>query len=124
MSEQALAYIDNGSVFHRIDALSKLFWVLVVVIATFQFHESISRGLMLAVLLFVAIFVARVPLQAIWKVSPLIFGVASVVANRPPGVRSSRTINPASDQASARPRESSRTLQSKSPVCATQASWH
>jgi energy-coupling factor transport system permease protein len=76
MSEQALAYIDNGSIFHRIDALSKLIWVLVVVIATFQFHASISRGLMLAVLLFVAIFVARVPLRAIWKVSPLIFGVA------------------------------------------------
>lgn len=76
MSEQILAYIDNNSVIHRADALSKLLWVLVVVIATFQFHESVSRGLMLAALLFIAIFVARVPLQAIWKVSPLIFGVA------------------------------------------------
>jgi len=76
MSEQTLAYIDNNSVIHRVDALSKLLWVLVVVITTFQFHDSISRGLMLVALLFVAIFVARVPLRAIWKVSPLIFGVA------------------------------------------------
>ena len=76
MSEQTLAYIDNNSIIHRADALSKLFWVLVVVIATFQFRESISRGVMLAALLFVAIFVARIPLRAIGKVSPLIFGVA------------------------------------------------
>jgi energy-coupling factor transport system permease protein len=76
MSEQILAYIDNNSVIHRADALSKLLWVLVVVITAFQFHDSVSRGLMLVALLFVAIFVAHVPLQAIWKVSPLIFGVA------------------------------------------------
>jgi energy-coupling factor transport system permease protein len=76
MSEQILAYIDNNSVIHRADALSKLLWVLVVVITAFQFHDSVSRGLMLVVLLFIAIFVAHVPLRAIWKVSPLIFGVA------------------------------------------------
>ena len=76
MSEQTLAYIDNNSVIHRADALSKTLWVLVVVIATFQFQNSVSRGLMLVALLFTAIIVARVPLRAIWKVSPLIFGVA------------------------------------------------
>ncbi len=76
MSEQTLAYIDNNSVVHRTDALSKVLWVLVVVVATFQFHSSLSRGLMLVVLLLTAIFIARVPLRAIWKVSPLIFGVA------------------------------------------------
>jgi energy-coupling factor transport system permease protein len=76
MSEQTLAYIDNNSIIHRADALSKLLWVLVVVVSTFQFRFSLSRGLMLAALLFVAIFVARIPLRAIWKVSPLIFGVA------------------------------------------------
>jgi len=76
MSEQTLAYIDNNSIVNRIDALSKLLWVLVVVITTFQFQTSISRGLMLVALLFIAIFVARIPLRVIWKVSSLIFGVA------------------------------------------------
>ncbi len=33
MSEQTLAYVDNNSVIHRADALSKLLWVLVVVLA-------------------------------------------------------------------------------------------
>ncbi len=76
MSEQTLAYIDNNSVIHRADALSKALWVLVVVVATFQFQDSFSRGVMLIALLFTAIVVARVPLRAIWKVTPLIFGVA------------------------------------------------
>jgi energy-coupling factor transport system permease protein len=79
MSEHSLAYIDNQSSIHRIDALSKLIWVLVVVITTFQFQSSAARGLMLAALLFLAIFLARVPLRVIWKVSPLIFGVATLL---------------------------------------------
>jgi len=76
MSEQTLAYIDNNSIIHRADALSKVAWVLVVVIATFQFQSSIARGIMLLALLFLAVFVAHIPLKAILKVSPLIFGVA------------------------------------------------
>ncbi|MFZ5807701.1 MAG: energy-coupling factor transporter transmembrane component T family protein [Chloroflexota bacterium] len=76
MSEQILAYIDKDSVIHRCDALSKLLWVLVVVIATFQFQESFSRGAMFLALLLAALFAARVPPRAILKVSPLIFGVA------------------------------------------------
>ncbi len=76
MSAHTLAYVEKDSVIHRVDALSKLLWVLIVVAATFQFHQSISRGIMLLALLIVAIFVARVPVQSILKASPLIFGVA------------------------------------------------
>ncbi len=76
MSAHTLAYVEKDSVIHRMDALSKVLWVLIVVAATFQFHQSISRGIMLLALLFVAIFVARIPLQSILKASPLIFGVA------------------------------------------------
>jgi energy-coupling factor transport system permease protein len=76
MSAHTLAYIEKSSVIHRSDALSKLLWVLIVVAATFQFRESASRGWMLAALLLVAIFVARVPVRSIVKASPLIFGVA------------------------------------------------
>ncbi len=76
MSAHTLAYIEKSSVVHRSDALSKLIWVLIVVAATFQFRESASRGWMLAGLLLVAIFVARIPISSILKASPLIFGVA------------------------------------------------
>lgn len=76
MSEQLLAYIEKDSLIHRIDALSKLFWVVIVVVSTFQFQTTASRALMFCVLLFTAIFLARVPLKSIWRVSPLIFGVA------------------------------------------------
>ena len=65
MSAHTLAYIEKSSVIHRSDALSKLLWVLIVVAATFQFKESASRGWMLAALLLVAIFVARVPVRSI-----------------------------------------------------------
>jgi energy-coupling factor transport system permease protein len=76
MSENTLQYIDNNSIFHRADALSKLAWVLIVVIFTFQFQSAAARGIMLASLLIMAIFFARVPLTAILRASPLIFGVA------------------------------------------------
>lgn len=76
MSEQFLAYIDNDSVIHRCDALSKLLWVAIVVVATFLFQTSLSRAVMFIVLLFVAVFIARIPLRTILRVSPLLFGVA------------------------------------------------
>ncbi len=76
MSENTLQYIDNNSIFQRADALSKLAWVLVVVIFTFQFQSSEARGIMLGSLLVVAIIFARVPFTTILRASPLIFGVA------------------------------------------------
>jgi energy-coupling factor transport system permease protein len=76
MSENTLQYIDNSSIFHRADALSKLAWVLIVVIFTFQFKSAEARGIMLASLLIIAIFFARVPITTILRASPLIFGVA------------------------------------------------
>lgn len=76
MSEMTLQFIDNNSIINRADAMSKLAWVLVVVIMTFQFTTNEARALMLAVLLFMAIFLARVPLLTIIRTSPLIFGIA------------------------------------------------
>lgn len=76
MSEQLLAYVEKDSLIHRVDALSKLFWVVIVVVATFQFQTTATRALLFGVLLFIALGVARVPLLTIWRVSPLIFGVA------------------------------------------------
>jgi energy-coupling factor transport system permease protein len=76
MSEMTLQFIDNNSIINRADALSKLAWVLAVVILTFQFNTNEARALMLGALLFVAIFLARVPLITIIRTSPLIFGIA------------------------------------------------
>lgn len=76
MSEMTLQFIDNNSIINRADAISKLAWVVVVVILTFQFNTNEARALMLAALLFVAIFLARVPLITIIRTSPLIFGIA------------------------------------------------
>jgi energy-coupling factor transport system permease protein len=76
MSEMTLQFIDNNSIINRADAMSKLAWVLTVVILTFQFTTNEARALMLGVLLFMAIFLARVPLLTILRTSPLIFGIA------------------------------------------------
>jgi len=76
MSEYTLQYIDNNSIIHRADAISKLIWVLVVVIVTFQFISPEARAIMLGALLITAIIFARVPLISILRASPLIFGIA------------------------------------------------
>jgi energy-coupling factor transport system permease protein len=76
MSEYTLQYIDNNSMIHRADAISKLIWVLVVVILTFQFTTAETRAIMLSALLVIAIIFARVPLTSILRASPLIFGIA------------------------------------------------
>ena len=76
MNEHSLAYVEKDTIIHRADSLSKVIWVILVVVFTFQFKESTTRAIMLASLLFVALFLARIPLKVIWKASPLIFGVA------------------------------------------------
>jgi energy-coupling factor transport system permease protein len=70
MNEMTLQFIDNNSIINRADAISKLAWVVAVVILTFQFNTNEAR------VLFVAIFLARVPLITIIRTSPLIFGIA------------------------------------------------
>ena len=76
MSEQTLAYVDNNSIIHRVDSLSKLAWVIVVIIITFQLSTTESRAIMLVTLLIVTILFARIPLISILRASPLIFGIA------------------------------------------------
>src|SRR5512145_1618805 len=72
MSDHSLRYIDNGSFFTRIDALSKLLWVLLVIIATFQLGSNEARGLMLAFVILIILLLARVPLKTIWQAMPII----------------------------------------------------
>lgn len=76
MSEQTLAYVDNNSLIHRTDSLSKLAWLVVVVFVTFQLSTNEARAVMLASLLILAILFARIPLLTILRASPLIFGIA------------------------------------------------
>ena len=72
MSDHSLRFIDNGSFFTRIDALSKLIWVLLVIIATFQLGSNQAREIMLLLLIFILIFLARVPLKTAWQAMPII----------------------------------------------------
>ena len=76
MSEQTLAYVDNNSIIHRVDSLSKLAWVVVVILVTFQLSTTEARAILLATLLIVTILLARIPWINILRASPLIFGVA------------------------------------------------
>src|SRR5262245_22485207 len=72
MNEHSLRYIDNGSVFTRIDALSKLIWVILVIAITFQLQGNLARSMMLALLVFITIFLARIPLKTMWQAMPII----------------------------------------------------
>ncbi len=72
MSEHSLRYIDNDSFFTRIDALSKLLWVILVILTTFQLTNNLARVIMLAVVIFVMIILARVPLKTVWQAMPII----------------------------------------------------
>ena len=75
----ALAYLERDSFVHRADSLSKVFWVLAVALAMFQFHQPLSGALMLGSLLLVALLLARVPPLVLLRSTPLIFGVASLL---------------------------------------------
>jgi energy-coupling factor transport system permease protein len=72
MSEHSLRYIDNSSFFNRIDALSKLLWVILVILTTFQLTNNSARAIMLAVVIFVMIVLARIPIKTIWQSLPII----------------------------------------------------
>jgi len=83
MSEHSLRYIDNGSFFTRIDALSKFAWVFLVIVITFQLQSNLARGIMLGLLAIITLLLARVPLKSIWKAAPiiLIMGTLLFVVN-------------------------------------------
>jgi len=83
MSEHSLRYVDNGSFFTRIDALSKFIWVVLVIVITFQLQSNLARAVMLGLLILITILLARVPLKSIWQASPiiLIMGTLLFVVN-------------------------------------------
>lgn len=72
MSEHSLRYIDNDSFFTRIDALSKLLWVVLVILVTFQLTNNSARLVMLGLLFFIMIFLARIPFKSVWQAMPII----------------------------------------------------
>ena len=78
MSDHSLRYIDNGSLLTRIDALSKLLWVILVILVTFQLQSNAARGLMLAALLFILIL-ARIPFRSVWKAMPIILVMGTLL---------------------------------------------
>ena len=83
MSEHSLRYVDNGSFFTRIDALSKLVWVVFVIVVTFQLQSNMARAIMLGLLLIITVILARVPFKSVWQAAPiiLIMGALLFVVN-------------------------------------------
>jgi energy-coupling factor transport system permease protein len=83
MSEHSLRYVDNGSFFTRIDALSKLIWVVLVIVITFQLQGNIARVVMLGLLILITVLLARVPFRSVWQSAPiiLIMGTLLFVVN-------------------------------------------
>ena len=83
MNEHSLRYVDNGSLFTRIDALSKLVWVVFVIVVTFQLQSNMARAVMLGLLLIITVILARVPFKSVWQAAPiiLIMGALLFVVN-------------------------------------------
>jgi energy-coupling factor transport system permease protein len=83
MSEHSLRYVDNGSFFTRIDALSKLIWVVFVIVVTFQLQSNLARAVMLGLLVIITVILARVPFKSVWQAAPiiLIMGALLFVVN-------------------------------------------
>lgn len=78
MSEHSLRYVDNDSFFTRVDALSKLLWVILVILVTFQLQTNGARGIMLAFLL-VILILARIPFRSVWGSMPIILVMGTLL---------------------------------------------
>jgi energy-coupling factor transport system permease protein len=79
MNEHSLQYIDNGSIFNRMDALSKIIWVIVVILVTLQLKTNDARALALAALIVVTFVLARVPLRSFLQAVPIILVMGSLL---------------------------------------------
>jgi energy-coupling factor transport system permease protein len=72
---RVLQYINQDSFVHRMDSLSKFFWVLLVAVGMLMFRSLLSGIVMLALVFVVALVGARIPPRQILRSSPVIFGV-------------------------------------------------
>jgi energy-coupling factor transport system permease protein len=78
MSEHSLRYIDNGSILTRVDALSKLLWVVLVILVTFQLQSNAARSIMLVFLFFI-LLLARIPFNSVWNAMPIILVMGTLL---------------------------------------------
>ncbi|MFW5941681.1 MAG: energy-coupling factor transporter transmembrane component T family protein [bacterium] len=74
-TSHSLQYIDRDSPIHRAYPLAKLAWVFLVAAGLFLYREPLSGAIMFALVLFTAIFIARIPVSTILRSSKLIFGL-------------------------------------------------
>jgi energy-coupling factor transport system permease protein len=71
----SLSYLEGKSALHRLYPLVKLAWVFVIAIGLFLYQTFIPGMVMLAVVMFTALVVVRVPLRTVLSSSRLIFGL-------------------------------------------------
>ncbi|MFZ5878343.1 MAG: energy-coupling factor transporter transmembrane component T family protein [Chloroflexota bacterium] len=79
MNEHSLQFIDNGSIFNRMDALSKIVWVVLVILIALQLQTNTARVLTLAMLLVTTFILARVPLRSFLQSAPIILVMGSLL---------------------------------------------
>lgn len=64
-----IQYIRRNSILHRIDALSKLFWVFLIGIYAFVLSSPLLLGISVLLVVFTGIILGRVPLRNVRSVS-------------------------------------------------------
>jgi energy-coupling factor transport system permease protein len=71
----SLSYLEGQSALHRLYPLVKLAWVFVIAVGLFLYQTFIPGMVMLAVVMFTALVIVRVPLRTVLRSSRLIFGL-------------------------------------------------
>jgi energy-coupling factor transport system permease protein len=75
----SLSYMEGSSVLHRLYPLVKLAWVFLVAMGLFIFKTPVPGAVMLVVVLFLALGVAKVPLKKVLGSSKYIFGLGLIL---------------------------------------------
>jgi energy-coupling factor transport system permease protein len=75
----SLSFMEGSSVLHRIYPLVKLAWVFLVAVGLFLYKTPIPGAVMLVLVLFLALGVARVPLKKVLGSSKYIFGLGLIL---------------------------------------------
>lgn len=74
-SQFSLSYFEGESILHRLYPMVKLIWVLTVATGLFLYRTPLPGAVMLLVVTFMALAIARVPFSAFLRSLRLVFGL-------------------------------------------------
>jgi energy-coupling factor transport system permease protein len=67
-----LRYLEQSSPIHRMDAVSKLIWLVLVAIGVLMYDSFVPGAILFAASLLLALLLARVPLRTLWQSAGLV----------------------------------------------------